>query len=738
MITDLRDLEPLLGQYDPGLILVGPVLSFSGGYRYFYIAANGSQVYEAIGLGYFENEADAESQRANIIEIVKSRFTEMLSFDSHWEMAHGANTRWSNEETAKVLASAKLFEINEPELDGSIDNISHVQVDSGDYGRELVDEVAPEPVDLADEAVPRGALPPVLDETRPAQSLSPANMSVRATPQQGQSGGSNDILAIPASELALGPPNQSQSAPELPAVTTNSTLGDDRVAGEQQGHSGHNDDDITAILRALRPSFQSQNAPMLPATTTNSPPSRDRAVSEQHRHSEYSKEDIAAVSRALKLPSAPMLPAATPSSRLNAVRVLREQQGRTEQSGDLLAIMASFSRPDLDQNDVAARSRALGPSDRPQSVPWLKGARSLVSLVLLICAVTGVSALLTWAMLRPGTPPMANNVPTAATKPTASAPQSLPDQQAAANSIPPPQPSQDPGAQGGIVPPPAQLQATEANEPPRPVEPATAAAPSPPPPQSLQAAGTQAGAAPVSGPDHQAEASEPARQVEPATAAVPPSSPPQASQGAGAQTGAAPVSGPDHQAEASEPTQQVEPATASVPPSPPPQSSQGAGTQTGAAPASGPDHQAAASEPTRQVEPATAAVPPSPPPQSSQVASTQTGAAPASEPQQAPAQGSSTASSLDPQEITALIDRGTALLKRGDLATARLLLRRAAEAGSADAALMLGSTFDPHFIQQLGAIGIEPDVARARQWYEKAAVLGSEAASQRLADLNNQ
>ena len=45
MITDLRDLEPLLGQYDPGLILVGPVLSLSiSGYRYFNIAANGSKV----------------------------------------------------------------------------------------------------------------------------------------------------------------------------------------------------------------------------------------------------------------------------------------------------------------------------------------------------------------------------------------------------------------------------------------------------------------------------------------------------------------------------------------------------------------------------------------------------------------------------------------------------------------------------------------------------------------------
>jgi TPR repeat protein len=106
-------------------------------------------------------------------------------------------------------------------------------------------------------------------------------------------------------------------------------------------------------------------------------------------------------------------------------------------------------------------------------------------------------------------------------------------------------------------------------------------------------------------------------------------------------------------------------------------------------------------------------------------------------PQSAQARGSSRAPHLDSDEITTLIDRGSAFLKRGDLASARLLLRRAADAGSADAALMLGSTFDPAFIQQLGVIGIQPDVARARQWYEKAAELGSDTASLRLANLKN-
>jgi hypothetical protein len=124
-----------------------------------------------------------------------------------------------------------------------------------------------------------------------------------------------------------------------------------------------------------------------------------------------------------------------------------------------------------------------------------------------------------------------------------------------------------------------------------------------------------------------------------------------------------------------------------------------------------------------------------PAPQPLQEASAPTGAAPISGSQPPPAQVGGTAMRLDPEEIATLVNRGTDSLKSGNLASARLLLRRAAEAGSASAALMLGTTFDPLFIQQLGTIGVAPDVAQARQWYEQAAALGSEAASERLAKL---
>lgn len=111
-------------------------------------------------------------------------------------------------------------------------------------------------------------------------------------------------------------------------------------------------------------------------------------------------------------------------------------------------------------------------------------------------------------------------------------------------------------------------------------------------------------------------------------------------------------------------------------------------------------------------------------------------AAPAPQPTQPPpTPANSVVRQLDEGQIATLLKRGQAFLKNGDLVSARLLLRRAAEAGSANAALALGETFDPFVIQQLGAIGVGPDSAKAREWYQKAEELGSDTASQQLAKL---
>jgi hypothetical protein len=87
---------------------------------------------------------------------------------------------------------------------------------------------------------------------------------------------------------------------------------------------------------------------------------------------------------------------------------------------------------------------------------------------------------------------------------------------------------------------------------------------------------------------------------------------------------------------------------------------------------------------------------------------------------------------LDPSEIASSLKRADDLIASGDLAAARLVLRRAANAGDARAAMTLGGTYDPVILEKLGVHGFVPDVAMARVWYEKAKKFGSAEAPQRL------
>jgi len=89
-------------------------------------------------------------------------------------------------------------------------------------------------------------------------------------------------------------------------------------------------------------------------------------------------------------------------------------------------------------------------------------------------------------------------------------------------------------------------------------------------------------------------------------------------------------------------------------------------------------------------------------------------------------------SQIGVEQLRALTARGQELLQNGDIVSARLVLERAARAGSALAALELGLSFDPEFLRQLRVVGLVPEVALARQWYERASLLGSSEAKQRL------
>jgi hypothetical protein len=82
-----------------------------------------------------------------------------------------------------------------------------------------------------------------------------------------------------------------------------------------------------------------------------------------------------------------------------------------------------------------------------------------------------------------------------------------------------------------------------------------------------------------------------------------------------------------------------------------------------------------------------------------------------------------------------LIKHGQKMVEVGYLAGARAYFKRAVEAGSGEAAVLLGATYDPAFIEKMGAQGIKPDLREARSWYGRAKQLGLADADAKLAEL---
>ncbi len=92
---------------------------------------------------------------------------------------------------------------------------------------------------------------------------------------------------------------------------------------------------------------------------------------------------------------------------------------------------------------------------------------------------------------------------------------------------------------------------------------------------------------------------------------------------------------------------------------------------------------------------------------------------------------------LDADELATLLKRANGLIAIGDIASARLLLERVADAQEASAALLLAQTYDPAVLGTPDARSITPDPAKARDWYRKAARFGSQDAQLRLSQLQN-
>jgi TPR repeat protein len=87
-------------------------------------------------------------------------------------------------------------------------------------------------------------------------------------------------------------------------------------------------------------------------------------------------------------------------------------------------------------------------------------------------------------------------------------------------------------------------------------------------------------------------------------------------------------------------------------------------------------------------------------------------------------------------ELLLLLQKGMESLRIGNILHARQFFLRAAENGSAEAALALAATYDPVELGRMAEMTrVVPDPALARKWYEKAKELGSSEAEARLAAL---
>jgi TPR repeat protein len=82
-----------------------------------------------------------------------------------------------------------------------------------------------------------------------------------------------------------------------------------------------------------------------------------------------------------------------------------------------------------------------------------------------------------------------------------------------------------------------------------------------------------------------------------------------------------------------------------------------------------------------------------------------------------------------------LCAEGLVAFAKGDIATARAFLKRAAEGGDARALMALGDTYDPTTLARLGAVGLKGDEAAARSYYSRALAAGIGGARERIASL---
>ena len=102
-----------------------------------------------------------------------------------------------------------------------------------------------------------------------------------------------------------------------------------------------------------------------------------------------------------------------------------------------------------------------------------------------------------------------------------------------------------------------------------------------------------------------------------------------------------------------------------------------------------------------------------------------------------PGAAEANATGADPAAAKELLVQGSRLIERGEIVAARSVYQRAADMGSGEAALALGSTYDPNRLWSLGVLGMVGSKERAKHWYARANDLGHPEANGRLQLLGN-
>lgn len=87
-------------------------------------------------------------------------------------------------------------------------------------------------------------------------------------------------------------------------------------------------------------------------------------------------------------------------------------------------------------------------------------------------------------------------------------------------------------------------------------------------------------------------------------------------------------------------------------------------------------------------------------------------------------------------EAKNMLGKGEALMKTGDLVSARQFFIKAHGMGLAEGAYGAGQTYDPAVYASMNVRGLTPDATKAKEWYDKAAVAGNEQARKALEKLN--